>query len=164
MKPDELRELAANSHFIPGIYNYCDRWCERCAFSHRCLNYAMERAEDDGDPAARDLTNQKFWSKLHQQFQDTIEMVRADAKARGFPIKVALISGPADLGSAQFCLVMSRICGHAISRLATMAMVNPVIHTSGLARYFNCGKVKKEIKSPMLEATGKATRCFVSKA
>ena len=86
MKPDELRELAANSHFIPGIYNYCDRWCERCAFSHRCLNYAMERAENDGDPAARDLTNQKFWSKLHQQFQDTIEMVRADAKARGIDL------------------------------------------------------------------------------
>jgi len=21
------------SNYIPGIFNYCDRWCERCEFS-----------------------------------------------------------------------------------------------------------------------------------
>ncbi len=54
--------------------------------SHRCLNYAIERAEDDGDPAARDLSNQKFWDKLHGQFHATLEMVRADAKAHGIDL------------------------------------------------------------------------------
>jgi len=28
--------------FIPGIHNYCDRWCERCAFSSRCRAFAIE--------------------------------------------------------------------------------------------------------------------------
>ncbi len=28
--------------FIPGVFNYCDRWCERCAFSSRCRVYAAE--------------------------------------------------------------------------------------------------------------------------
>ena len=28
--------------FIPGVYNYCDRWCERCPFASRCRSYAME--------------------------------------------------------------------------------------------------------------------------
>ncbi len=28
--------------FIPGIHNYCDRWCERCAFTTRCRVYAIE--------------------------------------------------------------------------------------------------------------------------
>lgn len=28
--------------FISGIYNYCDRWCERCAFTSRCRVYAIE--------------------------------------------------------------------------------------------------------------------------
>jgi hypothetical protein len=28
--------------FMPGIYNYCDRWCERCPFPSRCRVYAME--------------------------------------------------------------------------------------------------------------------------
>lgn len=86
MESGELRALAANPQFIPGIYNYCDRWCERCPLSHRCLNYAIERAEDDGDPAARDLSNQKFWDKLHGQFHATLEMVRADAKAHGIDL------------------------------------------------------------------------------
>ena len=25
-----LTELAANPDLISGIYNYCDRWCEKC--------------------------------------------------------------------------------------------------------------------------------------
>ena len=83
MKAKDLRKLAANPRFIPGVYNYCDRWCERCPLSNRCLNRAIELAEDDGDPAARDLSNQKFWNKLHGKFQDTLDMVREDAKARG---------------------------------------------------------------------------------
>ena len=28
--------------FILGVYNYCDRWCERCPFASRCRSYAME--------------------------------------------------------------------------------------------------------------------------
>lgn len=39
---------------IPGIYNYCDRWCERCVFSGRCrvfrdvrvMEHALERGQD----------------------------------------------------------------------------------------------------------------------
>ena len=27
--------------FIPGIYNYCDRWCEKCELSHKCLTHVM---------------------------------------------------------------------------------------------------------------------------
>ena len=84
MKAKALKELARDPRFIPGIYNYCDRWCERCPFSNRCLNYAMELEEPNGDdPATRDLTNEKFWRKLEQTFHDTIEMIRADARERG---------------------------------------------------------------------------------
>jgi hypothetical protein len=28
--------------FIPGIYNYCDRWCERCDFTEVCRTFSME--------------------------------------------------------------------------------------------------------------------------
>lgn len=40
MDKKRLLEMAENPDFIPGIYNYCDRWCERCAFTSRCLTYA----------------------------------------------------------------------------------------------------------------------------
>jgi hypothetical protein len=87
MKRKPLRELARDPRFIPGVYNYCDRWCERCPLSNRCLNYAMEKERDDGDPASRDLANEKFWKKLGDTFRETIEMVRADAKARGIDLE-----------------------------------------------------------------------------
>ena len=29
--------------YIPGIYNYCDYWCERCAFTKRCRNFMTDR-------------------------------------------------------------------------------------------------------------------------
>jgi hypothetical protein len=47
--------MADKSQFISGIYNYCDRWCERCAFTQRCGNYAfgkeLEEVMDDPDGA-----------------------------------------------------------------------------------------------------------------
>ncbi len=27
---------------IPGIYNYCDRWCEKCSFTSQCLLFSNE--------------------------------------------------------------------------------------------------------------------------
>ncbi len=33
MDKEQLKKLAKDPKFISGIYNYCDRWCERCAFT-----------------------------------------------------------------------------------------------------------------------------------
>ena len=57
-------------HFIPGIHNYCDRWCERCEFSHRCYNFAVNERYFGEDPEARDMTNQKFWNTLKRIYAD----------------------------------------------------------------------------------------------
>ncbi len=53
-----------NPRFIPGIYNYCDRWCERCEFSHRCAQFAMRSHDRPDDPQTRDSENRKFWEAL----------------------------------------------------------------------------------------------------
>ena len=53
-----------NPRFIPGIYNYCDRWCERCEFSHRCAQFAMRSHDRPDDPRTRDNENRKFWEAL----------------------------------------------------------------------------------------------------
>jgi hypothetical protein len=29
--------------FISGIYNYCDRWCERCSMTARCYVFWQEK-------------------------------------------------------------------------------------------------------------------------
>ena len=57
LKTKDLLELAGDPRFISGIYNYCDRWCERCQFTSRCLLYAQER-ESAGDTEANDIHNE----------------------------------------------------------------------------------------------------------
>ena len=74
MRRRTLTELANNPDLISGIYNYCDRWCERCPLTSRCLVYATEQ-EDDDSPESRDLRNEQFWRKLSAIFQETREMI-----------------------------------------------------------------------------------------
>lgn len=31
------------NNYIRGIYNYCDHWCEKCAFTSRCCSFAFEK-------------------------------------------------------------------------------------------------------------------------
>src|SRR5438552_12789486 len=84
MKKTKLADVTENPAFISGIYNYCDRWCERCAFTSRCLLYATEQADPDAnDPEIRDLNNEKFWRKLHDIFTDTAMMISEWAAEAG---------------------------------------------------------------------------------
>ncbi len=85
MKTKDLIELAGDPRFIEGIYNYCDRWCERCAFTARCLLYAQEQA-DDNDPEANDINNEAFWEKLKTIFEQTREMLTEMARERGIDL------------------------------------------------------------------------------
>lgn len=88
MDKSELRELASNRDFISGIYNYCDRWCERCPFTSRCLVYATEKAADvSDDPEVHDINNAKFWSRLESIFRETHEMILEWAQEAGVDLE-----------------------------------------------------------------------------
>ena len=77
-------ELLDDRDFISGIYNYCDRWCERCPFTSRCRLYAMERSDADfDDPDTRDINNAKFWRKLESIFKETHQMILDWAEEAG---------------------------------------------------------------------------------
>jgi len=87
MNRNDLKELAAHPDFITGIYNYCDRWCERCAFSSRCFLYASEIADPDLDaPGVSDLNNVKFWRKLESIFKDANELIKQCAAEAGIDL------------------------------------------------------------------------------
>jgi hypothetical protein len=84
MRKNQLRELARNPDHISGIYNYCDRWCERCPFTARCLVYATEKADDDAaDPEVHDINSAKFWSRLESIFKEAHEMILEWAEEAG---------------------------------------------------------------------------------
>ncbi|MGB0384901.1 MAG: hypothetical protein ACPGWR_08775 [Ardenticatenaceae bacterium] len=78
-------ELAENPNFISSIYNYCDRWCKRCPFTSRCLNYAM-RKRDFADPETRDVNNEAFWQKLGESFQLALELLQDIAEKEGLDL------------------------------------------------------------------------------
>jgi hypothetical protein len=86
MKRDRLKKLAADKRFIPGIYNYCDRWCERCPQTAHCLNFAISE-EDSSDPESQDIRNEAFWKKLSGIFQETLEMLKESAKEWGVDLE-----------------------------------------------------------------------------
>ena len=82
MDKEYIEELAKEPRFICGIYNYCDRWCERCAFTSRCMNYEISEKEFS-DPETQDIRNKAFWDKLGEILSGTFEMVVEKAKELG---------------------------------------------------------------------------------
>jgi hypothetical protein len=85
MNKEDIKKLAKNKNFISGIYNYCDRWCERCPHTSRCMNFAMTREYSD-DPEANDISNEKFWQSLSEIFKVTREMLEESAEEMGIDL------------------------------------------------------------------------------
>ncbi len=86
MNRDRLKKLASDARFIPGIYNYCDRWCERCRQTSRCLNFSVSE-EEFSDPESRDIGNEAFWKKLSEVHVEALELLREGAKDWGIDIE-----------------------------------------------------------------------------
>lgn len=59
-------------HFIAGVHNYCDRWCERCPFTARCRVFSNEQKLSD---EAKDPADPAFWQNIKKSFEDVLEML-----------------------------------------------------------------------------------------
>ncbi len=67
-----------NQDFIAGIYNYCDRWCERCPFTRRCRHFMSFSDED-----IPDITSENFWDSLVESFDRAMRIVQNHIEAQG---------------------------------------------------------------------------------
>jgi len=67
-----------NHDFIPGIYNYCDRWCERCPFTKRCRHF-MSFSEED----IPDIGSERFWDSLVESFDKAMAIVQQHIESQG---------------------------------------------------------------------------------
>ncbi len=83
---DRLEKLAGDERFIAGIYNYCDRWCERCFQTLRCLNFSLLE-EEFSDPETHDIRNEAFWRKISGILQETLELLRETGKKWGIELE-----------------------------------------------------------------------------
>jgi hypothetical protein len=85
MNKEDIKKLAQNKNFISGIYNYFDRWCERCPFTAHCMNFAMTGEQSD-DPEASDINNEKFWQSISDIFKVTRELLEESAEEMGIDL------------------------------------------------------------------------------
>ncbi len=79
MKNDDDFEIP-DGNFITGIYNYCDRWCERCIYTDRCMNYEMgkefERELDADKRREKSLEeNKDFWEQVNKTVEEAAELI-----------------------------------------------------------------------------------------
>ena len=81
----KLDELGSRKDLIPGIHNYCDRWCERCPFTSKCGNYILTEGLESNQEDV-DLNNEKFWKDLSMIFEATFDMIREHAEELGIDL------------------------------------------------------------------------------
>jgi len=85
MDKETIKSLAKKPELISGIYNYCDRWCERCAFTSRCMTFAVNEETGDGRET-RDEHNRAFWDGLNDVFKVTLELLEEMAEKEGIDL------------------------------------------------------------------------------
>lgn len=85
---DRLHRLVQEGDFIEGVYNYCDRWCEHCSFTSRCLNF--ESSKDAPDDDSTDL-----FEYLSNVFEATMLMLSEKMEELGIdPAELATVDPP----------------------------------------------------------------------
>jgi hypothetical protein len=65
--------------YIPSIYNYCDRWCERCTFSARCAAY-------EGNMRNKMLSPEEFAKIVNKSFKKAIKALLEVAAQQGMDL------------------------------------------------------------------------------
>ncbi len=79
-----LLDLANREDLVAGIYNYCDRWCERCTMTQRCLTYLHEQEVRPKSASMNpDEENKNFWEQIRLAWEVTLEMIEEDADRLG---------------------------------------------------------------------------------
>ncbi len=70
---EKLLKLAANPNNIAGIYNYCDNWCENCAFTKRCFQFLMNKEDVSTD---NNFSNkEKLWDDIKNSLNMAVELI-----------------------------------------------------------------------------------------
>ena len=140
---------------IPGIDNYCDRWCERCAFTARCNNFKSSHS-----PAADevDINNTALWEQITDNFQKTIQLLSKTAKEHGVSLDQATLTEDENKYEQQRTALRIAAKNHQLSKLCNeyQQVVTPFVKknkpvddkTQELMEYVRLGiKTEKEMKA-----------------
>jgi len=86
MKDEDPRDREKD--YIPGVYNYCDQWCERCRFSNRCLNCSLDKEKLEDGPCLQEP--EAFWDKLSETLQEALNLLNRIAEEEGIDLDAAV--------------------------------------------------------------------------
>ena len=82
---EQFKRIRATRNIISGIHNYCDRWCERCAFTANCSVFAMGEEEDrirrESNKPDVDLAEY-----VGNMFRDAMEILQIMAEREGIDL------------------------------------------------------------------------------
>ena len=81
MDADRLIATTGNPPNIIGIFHYCDRWCERCLFTERCLQY--QRRWQRPDPMHGEEAVRLALEYVAEQFRLTRELQQRSPREDG---------------------------------------------------------------------------------
>lgn len=86
MTPQEFLSITDNPNLIEGIYNYCDRWCERCTMTDRCSVFLTTPKLDPEDFPNEDAYMEASFSALRDTFQLTKDLIKHVADEKGIDL------------------------------------------------------------------------------
>ncbi len=86
MKLNEFKSALDNPNLIPGIYNYCDRWCERCSMTARCSVFQTTPHLDPDDFANEEDFFKEVFKGVSESFQLTMELLQESADEKGIDL------------------------------------------------------------------------------
>ena len=89
------RKPKREPRFIEGIHHYCDRWCERCEFSHRCIKFTLTEELCGPGTAMRDGASQTVFDALSRVFTEARSEIERAAKKNAFDDEETLAAGVA---------------------------------------------------------------------
>lgn len=67
---------------IPGIHNYCDRWCSKCSFTDRCSSFSIEEELAKDELQSEDL----LWTHLSVMLETSLEFLKSHAEGLGIEL------------------------------------------------------------------------------
>ena len=87
---------------IPGIHNYCDRWCERCDYTGRCSVFADIEREDRalrGQAKEEAASQERTLRTVGRSFDKTRRLLERWARKEGIDLEQLARQGSQDMES-----------------------------------------------------------------
>ena len=89
MKTNEFLSILDNPNLIEGIYNYCDRWCERCPMTTRCSVFLTTPKLEPEDFENEEAFLKAMMDSMSDSFQISMDLLQQVAEEENIDLSEA---------------------------------------------------------------------------